>query len=70
MAAAAVAILTIILYYKERLQIIVNSHKARWELREIVQQKEEENDGVSGDDNQPRVSGIFIHPGECIEEYG
>ena len=62
-AAVAIALLTILVYYKERARIIITSHKARWELRKIAAQK-----ACGGEDGgqQLRVSGIFIHPGKYL----
>ena len=66
-AAAAIFIITILIFYKERLHVIIKSHKVRWELRKIAAQKSNEcGDDNNGNDGQPRVSGIFIHPGKCL----
>jgi len=67
-AAAIVIIITILVSHKERLQIAVKSHKARWELRNIAAQKEADaRDGDNGQGDQPRVSGIFIHPVKSLQ---
>ncbi|KAL7535635.1 hypothetical protein ACHAXR_006626 [Thalassiosira sp. AJA248-18] len=58
-AAAVIAIVTILIYYKEWLQVIIKSHKARWDLRKVASQREAAD---ARGDHQPRVSGIFIHP--------
>ena len=63
-AAAVVATATILFYYKDKLQYMVKSHKERWELKKIVAKKENEVEGAC--ENQPHVSGIFIHPGEVM----
>ena len=59
-AAAAIAIITILIYHKKRIHVIIKSYSARRELRQkLAAQKAV--DGID-DDNQPRISGIFIHP--------
>lgn len=60
--AVAIAIITTILVrYKKRLLIILNSYTARLALRRIAERKEASGVHDGGDD-RPRVSGIFIHP--------
>lgn len=56
-AAALVAMVTVLIYYKDRLAVILRAHSARRELQNII-------DARSDGDSKAHVSGIFIHPGE------
>lgn len=56
-AVAAAVVLVCITIYWRKLQLILKAHRARWSLRRLSSSQE-----GNSDDNQPRVSGIFIHP--------
>lgn len=59
--AVAVAVITVLVYHREQIRRIAKSRGARRELRRIAARKA----GEGGGGGPPRVSGIFIHPGEC-----
>lgn len=62
-AVALVALLlTVLVYHRERLLIIIKCHRARRAVRKLAAEKDADAGGT--DDDRPQVSGIFIHPGE------
>ena len=61
-AAFIVAIITILIHNRKRLRLIYSCYKARGELRKIIHAQNKEDDDSIPNKQQPRVSGIFIHP--------
>ena len=60
-AFTAIFIVLLSIFHPKKIQLIIKSHRARRELRKLCTSIKNK-DADDNNNNQPRVSGIFIHP--------
>ena len=60
----AIVIVLLNIFHPKRIQLILKSHRESRELRKLCAQIDEDSGNTTSkeDDDNPRVSGIFIHP--------